>query len=133
MLASSMPVHGEVSSIQHYVVKIVSYMRQDGVFFRVLLFFLLSKTDPWFNWNNVESGTSFRGLSPAQQSVPRNWRGLLHIFIFEIYSSKIILADLAILCRPFPIFVCIYSTFNYYRRLSFEIIKTNTRVERYYY
>jgi hypothetical protein len=31
MLVSSMPVHGEVSSIQHYVVKFVSYMRQ--VFF----------------------------------------------------------------------------------------------------
>jgi hypothetical protein len=32
------PVHGEVYSIQHYVIKFVSDLRQVGIFLRVLLF-----------------------------------------------------------------------------------------------
>jgi len=37
-IASSNPVHGEVYSLQHYVIKIVSDLRQVGVFSRVLRF-----------------------------------------------------------------------------------------------
>ena len=34
-VASSNPAHGEVHSIQHYVIKFVSDLRQDGGFLRV--------------------------------------------------------------------------------------------------
>jgi hypothetical protein len=37
-VVSSNPVHGEVYSIQHYVIKFVSDLRQVGGFLRVLLF-----------------------------------------------------------------------------------------------
>jgi hypothetical protein len=37
-VVSSNPVHGEVYSIQHYVIKFVSDLRQVGVFLRVLRF-----------------------------------------------------------------------------------------------
>jgi len=36
---SSTPVHGEVYSIQHYVIKFVSDLRQVGGFLRVTRFF----------------------------------------------------------------------------------------------
>ena len=35
-VVSSNPVHGEVYSIQHYVINFVSYLRQVGGFLRVL-------------------------------------------------------------------------------------------------
>jgi hypothetical protein len=37
-VVSSNPVHGEVHSIQHYVMKFVGDLRQDGGFLRVLRF-----------------------------------------------------------------------------------------------
>jgi hypothetical protein len=37
-VVSSKPVHGEVYSIQHYVIKFVSYLRQIGGFLRLLGF-----------------------------------------------------------------------------------------------
>jgi hypothetical protein len=37
-VVSSNPVHGEVYSIQHYVIKLVSDLRQVGVFLRILRF-----------------------------------------------------------------------------------------------
>jgi hypothetical protein len=37
-VVSSNPIHGEVYSIQHYVIKFVSDLRQVGGFFRVLWF-----------------------------------------------------------------------------------------------
>jgi hypothetical protein len=37
-VVSSNPVHGEVYSIQHYVIKFVSDFRQDGGFLQVLWF-----------------------------------------------------------------------------------------------
>ena len=38
IIVSSNPAYGEVYSIQHYVIKFVSDLRQVGVFFRVLRF-----------------------------------------------------------------------------------------------
>jgi hypothetical protein len=37
-IVSSNPVHGDVCSIQHYVIKFVSDFQQVGVFLRVLRF-----------------------------------------------------------------------------------------------
>ena len=51
-VVSSNPVHDEVYSIQHYVLKFVNDSRQVGGFLRVLPFPPPIK----FNWNIVESG-----------------------------------------------------------------------------
>ena len=42
-VVSSNPVHGEVYSIQHYLIKLVSDLRQVGGFLRGLLFHLPTK------------------------------------------------------------------------------------------
>jgi hypothetical protein len=44
-VVSSNPVHGEVYSIHHYVIKFVSDLRQVGGFLQVLRFFSTNKTD----------------------------------------------------------------------------------------
>jgi hypothetical protein len=44
-VASSNPAHGEVYSIQHYVITLVSYLRQVGSFLQVLLASSTNKTD----------------------------------------------------------------------------------------
>ena len=44
-VVSSNPIHDEVYSIQHYVLKFVSQLRQVGGFLRVLQFPSLNKTD----------------------------------------------------------------------------------------
>ena len=46
---SSNPIHGEVYSIQHYVIEFVSDLRQVGGILRVLRF------PPRYDWNIVES------------------------------------------------------------------------------
>ena len=46
---------GEVYSIQHYVIKFVSDLRQIGGFLRVLWFPPPLKGLPLYNWNIVES------------------------------------------------------------------------------
>jgi hypothetical protein len=55
-IVSSNPVHGEVYSLQHYVIKFVSDLRQVGGFLRVLRFPPPIKLTPRYNWDNVESG-----------------------------------------------------------------------------
>ena len=42
---SSNPAHGEVYSIQHYVIKFVSDLRQVGGFLQLLRFSTINKTD----------------------------------------------------------------------------------------
>jgi hypothetical protein len=44
-VVSSNPVHGDVFSIQHYVIKFVSDLQQVGGFLRVFLFQPTNKTD----------------------------------------------------------------------------------------
>jgi hypothetical protein len=51
-VVSSNPAHGEVYSIQHYVIKFVSDLRHVGGFLRVLR----------LNWNIVESGVKHHNL-----------------------------------------------------------------------
>ena len=49
-------VHGEVYSIQHYAIILVSYLRQVGGFLLVLWVPLPIKNSlPWYNWNIVVS------------------------------------------------------------------------------
>jgi len=53
---SSNPVHAEVYSIQHYVIKFVSDLRQVGGFFRILQFPSPINWPRRYNWHIVESG-----------------------------------------------------------------------------
>jgi len=56
-VVNSNPVHGEVYSIQLYLIKFVNDLRQVGGFLRVLLFPPPIKlTATVFNWNILESG-----------------------------------------------------------------------------
>ena len=50
------PVHGEVYSIQHYVIQFFSYLRKVVGFLRVLRFPPAINWPPRYNWNIVESG-----------------------------------------------------------------------------
>ena len=53
---SSNPAYGEVYTIQHYVIELVSDLRQVSVFFRVLRFPPLIKLTVRYNWNIIKSG-----------------------------------------------------------------------------
>ena len=54
------PAHGEVYSIQHYVIKFVSALRQIQlvVFSRYSCFLYQLKWHPWYRWNIVESAAT---------------------------------------------------------------------------
>jgi hypothetical protein len=54
-LVSSNPAIGDVYSIQHYVIKFVSDLRQNDGFLRILLFPPPIKLATTYNWNIVES------------------------------------------------------------------------------
>ena len=54
----------EVYSIQHYVIKFVSHVRQVGGFLRVLWFPPLIKLSPRYNWNIVESDVKHHNHNP---------------------------------------------------------------------
>ena len=57
-VVSSNPIHGEVYSIQYYVIKFVNDLRQDGGFSRLLRFPPPMKlTTTIFNWNIVALST----------------------------------------------------------------------------
>ena len=56
-VVSSSPVHGEVYSIHHYMIKFVSDLRQVGGFLRVLWFPPPIKLTPRYNWNKHQNVT----------------------------------------------------------------------------
>ena len=58
------PAHVEVYSMQHYVIKLVSDLRQIGGFLLVLRFPPLIKLTPRYNWNIVESGVKHHNHNP---------------------------------------------------------------------
>ena len=62
-VVSSNPTYGEVYSIQHYVIKFVSDLRQLGGFLRVL-WFPPPTRQPRYSWNIVESGIKHHNPSP---------------------------------------------------------------------
>ena len=55
---SSNPAHGEVCSMQHYVIKFVNDLRQVGGFLRVLRFLHQYNWPPRYGWNIVKSGAT---------------------------------------------------------------------------
>jgi hypothetical protein len=77
-----------LNSIQHYVIKFVSNVRQFGGFLRVLRFPPPIKLAPWYNWTIVESGV--KQHNPPTHSIFRKW---LTIFMrcsyFEVVDTTI--------------------------------------------
>ena len=63
---SSKSIHGEVYSMQHYVIKFVSDLRQVGGYLRVLRF------PPRYNLNIVESGAKHHKPNRQVQFSPRS-------------------------------------------------------------
>jgi len=77
------PVHDELYSIQHYVIKFVSDMRQIGGFLRVLPFsppIKLTATIYRGNWNIVESGVKYHNPKPSN---------ILHVSPVIYYSRHV--------------------------------------------
>jgi hypothetical protein len=58
-VVSLKPIHGEVYSIQHYMIKFVSNLQQVGGFLWVLRFPPPKNWPPRYNWNIVESGVKY--------------------------------------------------------------------------
>ena len=65
-VVSSNPIHGEVYSKQHYVIKFDSDLLQVGDFLRILQFPPQIKLPPRYNWNIVESGAKHHKPKPNQ-------------------------------------------------------------------
>ena len=65
-VVSSNTVHGEVFSIQHYVIQFVSDLRQVGGFFPSSSYLHQQNWPPRYNWNIVESGDKHHKLSNPQ-------------------------------------------------------------------
>ena len=67
-IVSSNLAHGEVYSIQHYVIKFVSDLRHVGGFLCVLRFPPPIKYPPRYNWNIVESVVKHHNPKPLTRS-----------------------------------------------------------------
>ena len=67
-VVSSNPAHGDVYSIQHYVIKFVSDLRQVGGFLRLLRFPPPIKLTPQYNWNIVESDVKHHQPNPLKKN-----------------------------------------------------------------
>ena len=64
-IVRSNPVHGEVYSIQHYVIKFISDLRQvDGFLWVLRLPLPIKLTSPRYCWNIVESGVKHHNPNP---------------------------------------------------------------------
>ena len=70
------PDHGEVYSIQHYVIKVVSDLRWVGGFLRVHLFPSHATIYNMYNWNIFESGVKYHNDSNSNAPSSSNswWR-----------------------------------------------------------
>jgi len=67
-VVTSNHAHGEVYSIQHYIIKFVSDLQQIGGFLRVLCFsspVKLTATNCQYNWIIVESDFEYHNPNPT--------------------------------------------------------------------
>jgi hypothetical protein len=71
----SNPAYGEVYSIQNYVIKFFSDLRQVNGFLRVLIF------PPRYSWTIVESGVKDHNPNPIKESVITNLIGNVFVRI----------------------------------------------------
>jgi hypothetical protein len=66
---SSHPAHGEVYSVQHYLIKIFNDFWQVSGFLWVLLFPPPINSPPQYIWNIVESGVKRHNLNPINYCI----------------------------------------------------------------
>jgi hypothetical protein len=92
-VVSSCPVHGEVYSMQPYVIKFVSDLRQVGGFLLVVRFPLPLNWPPRYTWNIVESGVKHHNPNPypifyndVLQTLWIQTRGKKNIYLWPITS-----------------------------------------------
>ena len=69
-VVSSNPVHGEVYSIQHYVINFVSDLWQVSGFLKVLRFHPPKKLTPQYNWNIVKVALNTINQTKPNQTKP---------------------------------------------------------------
>jgi hypothetical protein len=68
-VVSSNPAHGEVYSIQHYVIKFVSDLRQVGGFWLIRFPPPIKLTATIYSWNIVESGIKHHKPNQPKQQI----------------------------------------------------------------
>ena len=85
-VVSSNPAHGDVYSIQHYVKKSVSDLRQIYGFLWVLRFPPPIKLIARYNWNIVESGVKHYNLNHTRTYLSVNWQ--------EMEGKKLIISTI---------------------------------------
>ena len=125
------PVHSEAYSIQHYVIKIVSDMRQVSGFLRVLRFAPLIKLTPRYNLIIVEGGVKHHKQSKPNLHycfifkedcysfffciLDQCWYDLNNLEKCHIYSkcTNIFVSYLHDLCRVIIMFLLIYMNHPY--------------------
>ena len=85
-----------IPTIQHYVIKFVSYLLQVSGFLRVLWFPPPIKRLPWYNWNIVESGVKHHNqnrtyvfLMPSITFTMLVYWNLSLIFFFHLSTCSI--------------------------------------------
>ena len=81
-IVSSNPVHGKVYSIQHYVINLVSDLRQVGGFRRVYRFLTPIKMTATIYWNIVESGVKHH--KPKPYNDPSSYSNKQHMKPYNI-------------------------------------------------
>jgi hypothetical protein len=67
-VVSSNPIHDDVYSIQHYVIKFISDLWQDGGFLWVLQFHPTRKRSSRYNWNIIERGVNNHKANEIKQA-----------------------------------------------------------------
>ena len=98
-VARSNPAHGEVYSIQHYVIKFVSDLRQVRGFLRVLRFLHQFKWSPRYNWNIAESSAKHNNLTPFWIHWETNEDNInLHTSWYSFWIHITITMDTTIFC-----------------------------------
>ena len=75
-VVSSNPAHGEVYTIQRYVIKVVSDLRQVGSFLMILRFSPPINWPPRYNWIIVESGVKHPVF---QLGIENNPNPIIHV------------------------------------------------------
>ena len=93
--------HGEVYSVQHYVIMCVNDLRQVGGFLRVFRFHHQQNWSPWYIWNIVEGGV--KHPNPLNRHVVS-----FLSFYFSVFPASLLLVWIFVLfCQLIVWFVVI--------------------------
>ena len=116
-VVSSNSAHGEVHSIQHYVIKFVSDLRQVGGILQILRFPpLLKRTAMIYNWNIVESGVIYLDFSQYLF-----WYSLYEHTCGRLFRTLVMCFQLDI-CGFFSFFFFFSFCFSFYFVFFFAVL-----------